>query len=31
LLELEKDFKVVGEVANGVKVLALVERLKPRC
>jgi DNA-binding NarL/FixJ family response regulator len=30
LLELEKDFKVVGEVANGVKVLALVERLKPR-
>ena len=30
LLETEKDFKVVGEVADGLKVVRLVERLKPR-
>jgi DNA-binding NarL/FixJ family response regulator len=30
LVELEKDFKVVGEVADGHKVVALVARLKPR-
>lgn len=30
LLEREKDFKVVGEVADGLKVVGLVERRKPR-
>jgi DNA-binding NarL/FixJ family response regulator len=30
LIELEKDFKVVGEGADGLKVVSLVERLKPR-
>lgn len=30
LLEVEKDLKVVGEVADGLKVVRLVERLKPR-
>ncbi len=30
LIELEKDIKVVGEVADGFKVVRLVERLKPR-
>ena len=29
LLEIEKDFKVVGEAADGVKVVGLVRRLKP--
>jgi DNA-binding NarL/FixJ family response regulator len=29
LLEAEKDFSVVGEVADGLKVVRLVERLKP--
>ena len=30
LLETEKDLKVVGEVADGLKVVGLVERRKPR-
>jgi two-component system, NarL family, response regulator NreC len=30
LLEKEKDFKVVGEAADGLKVVGLVERRKPR-
>jgi two-component system response regulator NreC len=30
LLETEKDFKVVGEVADGLKVARLVERRRPR-
>ena len=30
MLEVEKDFKVIGEVADGLKVVGLVERLKPR-
>lgn len=30
LIEMEDDFRVVGEVANGLKVVGLVERLKPR-
>ena len=30
LLETKKDFKVVGEVADGLKVVGLVERRKPR-
>ncbi len=30
LVEREGDFKVVGEVADGLKVVGLVERLKPR-
>ena len=30
LVEMEKDFKVVGEVANGAEVVGLVKRLKPR-
>lgn len=30
MIELEKDIKVVGEVADGFKVVGLVERLKPR-
>ncbi len=30
LLEREKDFKVVGEVADGLKVIGLVQRRKPR-
>jgi DNA-binding NarL/FixJ family response regulator len=29
LIELEKDFEVVGEAADGVKVVGLVKRLKP--
>ena len=30
LVELENDFRVVGEAADGLKVARLVERLKPR-
>lgn len=30
LLEKEKDFEVVGEVADGLKVVRLVERRRPR-
>jgi two-component system response regulator DegU len=30
LLEREKDFKVVGEVADGLKVVGLIERRRPR-
>ena len=30
LIETEPDFKVVGEVADGLKVVGLVERLEPR-
>jgi DNA-binding NarL/FixJ family response regulator len=30
LLETKKDFKVVGEVADGLKVVGLVQRRKPR-
>jgi DNA-binding NarL/FixJ family response regulator len=30
LIEMEDDFRVVGEVASGLKVVGLVERLKPR-
>lgn len=30
LVEVEDDFKVVGEAADGLKVVRLVERLKPR-
>jgi DNA-binding NarL/FixJ family response regulator len=29
-LETEKDFKIVGEVADGLKVVGLVGRRKPR-
>lgn len=29
LLEVEKDFQIVGEAADGVKVVSLVKRLKP--
>src|SRR6266851_7281784 len=29
LLEREKDFEVVGEVADGLKAIRLVERLRP--
>src|SRR5687767_8421567 len=30
LLETEKDFQVVGEVADGLKVVGLIERRRPR-
>lgn len=30
LIETEEDFKVVGEIADGLKVVGFVERLKPR-
>ena len=30
LVEKQKDFKVVGEVADGLRVVRLVERRKPR-
>src|SRR2546422_10463971 len=30
LLERERDFKIVGEVADGLRVVDLVERRKPR-
>jgi DNA-binding NarL/FixJ family response regulator len=30
LLEAETDFRVVGEVADGLKVVRLVQRLRPR-
>ena len=30
MVEMEEDFKVVGEVAEGPEVVSLVKRLKPR-